>query len=66
MILAIKHYRHQKVVYWGWIISFILVHLQVIAGAFIVFTRLNLYIALSHALFIACLFGMLSYFVLLT
>ena len=63
--LAVKNYRHQKVIYWGWIISFGLVTLQVLAGALIVFTRLNLFIALAHALFITCLFGMLSYFVLL-
>lgn len=64
--LAIKNYKHQKVVYWGWIISFIIVSLQVTAGALVIFTRLNLYIALAHAFFIACLFGMLSYFILLT
>lgn len=64
-ILAIRHYKNQKVIYWGWIISFILVSLQVIAGAFIIFTRLNLYVALLHAFFITCLFGVLSYFILL-
>lgn len=65
MFLAIKYYRHQKVLYWGWIIAFCLVSLQVIAGAMIIFTRLNLYIALLHAFFITCLFGVLSYFLLL-
>ena len=35
--LAIKHYRHQKVIYWGWIIAFTLVSLQVIAGALLSF-----------------------------
>lgn len=64
--LAIVNYKEQKVVYWGWIISFILVSLQVIAGALVVVTRLNLFIALSHAFFITCLFGVLSYFLLLT
>ncbi|PLR84075.1 heme A synthase [Bacillus canaveralius] len=64
--LAINQYRHQKVIYWGWIISFILVSLQVIAGALVVITRLNLYLALSHAFFITCLFGVLSYLILLT
>nr|WP_295973665.1 heme A synthase [uncultured Bacillus sp.] len=64
--LAIKNYRHQKIIYWGWIISFLLVTLQVIAGAFIIILpAFSLYIALAHALFITCLFGMLSYFVLL-
>lgn len=64
--LAIKNYKHQKVIFWGWIISFILVSLQVIAGALIIFTKLNLYIALAHAFFISCLFGVLCYFLLLT
>jgi heme a synthase len=63
--LAIKKYRQQKVIYWGWISAFTLVTLQVISGASIIFTRLNLFIALMHALFITCLFGVLSYFLLL-
>lgn len=63
--LAVKKYKHQKILYWGWIISFCLVSLQVIAGAFIIISRLNLYVALLHAFFITCLFGMLSYFLLL-
>lgn len=65
LYLAIRYYKDQKVLYWGWIISFILVSLQVIAGAFIIFSSLNLYIALLHAFFITCLFGVLSYFILL-
>jgi len=63
--LAIRYYKSQKVLFWGWISSFCLVCLQVIAGALIIFTRLNLYIALLHAFFITCLFGALSYFLLL-
>lgn len=63
--LAVKHYKHQKIIYWGWVVAFLLVSLQVMSGAFVIFTRLNLYIALFHALFITCLFGMLSYFLLL-
>ena len=65
MLRAIKYHKHQKVIYWGWIVSFILVSLQVISGATIVFTNLNLFVALAHALFIACLFGVLSYLLLL-
>ncbi|SFA76139.1 MULTISPECIES: heme A synthase [unclassified Bacillus (in: firmicutes)] len=64
-IMAFKNYRQQKVIYWGWMIALILVSLQVIAGALIIFTRLNLIIALSHAFFITSLFGLLSYFILL-
>ncbi|MGG1678852.1 heme A synthase [Neobacillus sp. NRS-1170] len=64
-LFAVRHYKDQKVLYWGWIIAFVLVCLQVIAGALIIFTSLNLYIALLHAFFITCLFGVLSYFILL-
>lgn len=63
--LAYKNYRHEKVIVWGWTIAFILVSLQVLTGALIVITRLNLGIALAHAFFISCLFGVLSYFILL-
>ncbi|OLS41970.1 heme A synthase [Bacillus sp. MRMR6] len=65
LYLAIRDYRHQKVVYWGWITAFTLVSLQVLSGALVIFTRLNLFIALMHALFITCLFGVLSYLLLL-
>lgn len=64
--MAIVNYKEQRVVYWGWIIAFILVSLQVASGAFVVVTHLNLFIALAHAFFISCLFGVLSYFILLT
>jgi len=63
--IAIRHHKHQPVIYWSWITSFILVSLQVIAGAFVIYSRLNLYIALAHAFFISCLFGVLSYLILL-
>lgn len=62
---VIKYHKHQKVIYWGWIIAFILICLQVISGALTVVSGLNLYIALAHALIISCLFGLLSYFLLL-
>ena len=64
-ILTIRNYKEQKVLYWGWIIAFLLVILQVTAGAGIIFSRLNIFIALLHAFFITCLFGLLSYFLLL-
>ncbi|WP_100330793.1 COX15/CtaA family protein [Bacillus xiapuensis] len=63
--LAFKHYKGQRVIYWGWFIAFGLVLLQVAAGALVIYTQLNLYIALAHALFISCLFGLLCYFILL-
>ncbi len=63
--ITVKHYKHEKVLYWGWIISMVIVSLQVTAGALIIYTRLNLYIALAHAFFISVLFGVFSYFILL-
>lgn len=60
-----KHYRHNRVMYWGWLITLSLIVLQVFFGALIIFTLLNLGIALLHALVITCYFGMLSYFILL-
>ncbi|WP_078547371.1 COX15/CtaA family protein [Litchfieldia alkalitelluris] len=62
---AFKKYKNQPIILWSWIICGILVTLQVISGATIVFTNLNLYIALAHALFISCLFGVLSYLILI-
>ena len=63
--IAIKHYKNQKVLYWGWIIACIIITCQVISGALVVLTSLNIYIALAHAFFISCFFGVLSYFIML-
>lgn len=65
-VRIIKNYRHSKVMYWGWVTTVSLITLQVIFGALIIFTLLNLVIALMHALVITCYFGMLSYFILLS
>lgn len=65
LIHVVKHYRNQRVLYWGWIIAFIIVCLQVIAGMGVVLTRLNLLVALLHTLFISLLFGLLCYMILL-
>ncbi len=64
-LLAVKRYKQQKVLYFGWIIASILITLQIAAGAVVVFTNLNIYFAFAHALFITCLFGLLSYFIML-
>jgi len=65
VLRAYKYHRHQRVVYYGWVTALILVCAQVVTGALVVVTELNLYIALAHALFISCLFGVLSYLVLI-
>ena len=62
---AFKHYKDQRVLYYGWIIAFIIVSLQVIAGMSVVLTKLNLYFALIHSLLITLLFGLLCYMILL-
>ncbi|KUP07434.1 heme A synthase [Bacillus coahuilensis p1.1.43] len=63
-VTSYKHYRDQKIIYYGWLIALILVSLQVLTGALIIITKLALLIALAHALIISLLFGLLSYFIL--
>ena len=65
VIKMIKQYKNSRVMYWGSISLITLISLQVIFGALIIFTMLNLGVALLHALFISCYFGVLSYFILL-
>jgi len=65
-VKVMKHYRSNRVMYWGWITTLSLIVLQVFFGAMIIFTMLNLGIALLHALVISCFFGMLSYFLMLS
>lgn len=62
---AFKHYKDQKVLYYGWIIAFIIVALQATTGMLVVLTKLNLFIALLHSLLISLLFGLLCYMILL-
>lgn len=62
---AVKHYKDQKVIYWGWITAFIIVILQVLAGMLVVITKLNLIVALLHSLLISLLFGLFCYMILL-
>lgn len=60
--LVRKFYKDEPILYYGWTIAFTLAFLQIISGALVVFTGLNLFISLLHALFITTLFGLLSYF----
>ena len=62
---AVKNYKDQRVLYYGWITAFIIVSLQVISGMLVVLTKLNLYFALVHSLLISLLFGLLCYMILL-
>lgn len=64
--LALKYYSNQVALKWSLLIAASLVSLQVISGALIVITKLEfLEIAILHAFFISCLFGVLSYLMLL-
>lgn len=65
-IKVIKEYRHNRVMFWGWLSTLALISMQVLFGALIIFTQLNLWIAILHAFFITCYFGNLSYFILLS
>lgn len=62
---VVKQYKNQRVIYWGWIIAFIIVILQVLAGMLVVLTKLNLIVSLLHSLFISLLFGLLCYLIML-
>lgn len=61
-----KEYIEHRVMTGGWAITFSIILLQVISGALVIFTELNLFIALLHALILTCFFGMLSYYLLLS
>lgn len=60
-IHAYKNYRQERGIYLGWLVSLILVILQVLCGALIIITNLNLLVALTHAILISCLFALLSF-----
>lgn len=64
-ILAFRKYKHQPVIYKGWMVCAVLVLLQATTGALVVFTKLNIFITLLHSLIISCLFGVLSYLLML-
>lgn len=65
-IKVMKEYRNNLIMFWGWSVTTALITAQVVLGALIIFTQLNLWVALLHAFFITCYFGCLSYFILLS
>jgi cytochrome c oxidase assembly protein subunit 15 len=60
-----RHYKDQKTLRYTVFISLILVTAQVLSGAYVIFTQLSLLSAMLHALLITCLFGAISYLVML-
>lgn len=65
MIHVLRYYSNYRVIKNGWIIMMILLVLQIITGALTIFTYVNIFIALFHALFITLIFGILCYYILL-
>lgn len=64
-IHVLRNYSESRILRTGWMIAFTLLVLQVITGMLSVFTQVNIFIALMHALFITLLFGVLCYFIIL-
>ena len=58
-IHVLRNYSESRILKTGWMIAFTLLVLQVITGMLSVFTQVNIFIALMHALFITLLFGVL-------
>jgi cytochrome c oxidase assembly protein subunit 15 len=65
LIAVYKHYRTEKALFFTTIVSFILITLQVISGAIVVFSGLSLYATMVHAVLVSLLFGAVSYATLL-
>lgn len=66
LIKALRTYNHVKLIKYSFITAFGLVILQVISGAAVVLSKLNLFIALAHGFFISCLFVVISYLLLIS
>lgn len=64
-IIVLKHYRHEKTLFYSVFISFIFITLQVISGAIVVLTGFTLNATLVHAFMVSLLFGSASYTTLL-
>jgi Uncharacterized protein required for cytochrome oxidase assembly len=65
LIHVLRKYSDSPLIKKCWITAFVLLILQVITGMLSVFTMVNIFIALFHALFITLLFGVLCYFIML-
>ena len=60
-----RHYRNEWALRVTVLISLILVTIQVLSGAYVVFTKMSLFSSMFHAFIITCLFGTISYLVML-
>ncbi|SDC67781.1 cytochrome c oxidase assembly protein subunit 15 [Terribacillus halophilus] len=66
MIQVIRHYKGHAVMSRGWIISFCLLAAQAIVGVLVIFTGMNLMVALLHSLIISVYFGIMTYYIMLS
>ncbi|WP_270181745.1 COX15/CtaA family protein [Alkalihalobacillus sp. CinArs1] len=66
MIIGLKEMKNEKTMRRGLILSFVFVCLQALSGILVVVTKLNLFLALFHGLFISGLFTVLLYLVMLS
>lgn len=64
-IIILKHYRHEKILFYSVLLSFIFITTQVISGAIVVLTGFTLNATLFHAFMVSLLFGAVSYTALL-
>ena len=64
LIIAVRHYKDRKDIYWGSVTAFILIVLQILSGGLTVLTSVNLITSLIHSTIIAGLFGVLCYIAL--
>lgn len=65
VVYVLRNYSQYAVLVYGWSLIGVLIVLQMTTGALMIFTQINLIVALSHALFITLIFGLLCYFILL-
>lgn len=61
LLKVLRSYHEERAVRWAMGLAFLFVALQVAAGAFVVWTSMNLILLLVHAFFITCFFGILCY-----
>lgn len=62
--IAVRRYKERRDIYWGSVVSLVLIVLQVISGALTIWFNLNLVTSLVHTTLISVLFGMLCYLAL--
>ncbi|MCT8139065.1 heme A synthase [Anaerobacillus sp. CMMVII] len=65
LVHVYRHYKEEIALRYTVLISFILVTIQVLSGAYVVFTAMSLFSSMLHAFIITCLFGSISYLLML-